>query len=62
MCFPLDVESKEQNKPRNKSETDSETQRADWWLPDGRAGLGDREEGVKGSKLQTESYGAVTGV
>ena len=31
-----DVESKEQEKATNKTETDSQTQRTNWGLPEGR--------------------------
>ena len=38
--FHWHVESKEQNKQMSKTESKSQTQSTDWWLPEGR-GLGD---------------------
>ena len=53
ICFHLYVESIEQNKWTNKTETDTWTQRIGWWLPEGRAvrQLGGKFERIKKYKL-----------
>ena len=53
ICFHLYVESKEQNKPRNKSETDLDTEsglvvaRPEGWVGE----LGERSEGTEKCRL-----------
>ena len=49
--------SKKQYKQTNKTETDSQIQRTDWWLPEvkGVEGLG-KGEGIKKYKLVVTTY------
>ena len=55
------VESKEQNKWINKTETDAEIQRTNWWLPEGW-GLGDGVERWRDEGVLPTNYKTVTSI